>query len=560
MALDTTKVSTKNAQCQVIWFNWALSDEVAAESFDNLDVEGLAAANAYDISDHILSCNFTKQKGDPAGTFSVKLDSTLDWKDWIKPGEWILISMTQDGDLLKDASQKQVSNTVKKGDTKIAEFTLASKADIKPTKIRGVCYVERVSVDVSTGNDGEFIANYEITGRDYGVIYQETEIWYNEYLASIGGQLEALKAFMQLEQDFGVTAPITTLLKIIHTLFLSTDSPVLPSIRALVKKFAQDLGLVPQWLMPAQLLSFLSQPATKDSYYGNIPDLLVFSKTTVTIPIQDPLLNIKGNAWQRLKEYSVENLHELFTETDDNGKMHLYFRPIPWSQDTKGYPNLTHIKRFKELADSDASRVDLDSVDLISLNLGEDNHARYNHFLMEISGTDKQSPLPSLVLLKPLTPKGRNFPLQNKPSISRHGFKPMHTKIDALYVGVGLPKNGEASGTTLGQYNEVMVDYWGNFIFFESGTLVIQGMNQTKVGKVLKLGDNFPYNPNSIYYIEGYSDDFTVAPNGTGIWHQNIFVTHGLELVDLDLNGSPSGFSRKERLFSKGSSFVKKGK
>lgn len=556
MSIDTTKISTKNAQCQVIWFSWETSDEAASVAFDKVNASTLAKSKAYDISDHLLYCSFSKEMRDPAGTFTLKLDSTRDWKDWIKPGEWILISMTQDGDLLKETSDKEAAKTQKEGNTVVSEFPLASKSDIKKDKIRGICYVDRVAVDVSTGSEGEFIANYEISGRDYGVIYQETEIWYNEYLANTGASLETLRFLINSKPEFGITAPITYLLEVIHTLFLTTDNPKLTELREIVKKFSSELDLVPQWLLPAQMLDFIDQKATKDSYYGNIPDLLIFEKTTLTIPIKDPMLSIRGLAWDRLKEFSIESLHELFTETSDDGKMHLRFRPIPWSQDTAGYPNLTHITKFKALADDATSRVDLDSVDLISLNLGEDNHSRKNHFLVEAN--NQHSPQNSITLLQTNTPKKRTFPLQNKPSITRHGFRSMHSKIDSLYPGLGFFENGKVDSNALGQINEIMVDYWSNFVFFESGSLTIFGNNKTKVGKVLKLGENFPYNPNSVYYIEGYTDEYVVQANGAGTWQQTLVVTHGVELADL--SGPSAGFSRKDRLFSKGSSFIKKGK
>lgn len=548
-------------QCQVIWFKWDTPDEDVFEQVDLVDPGNLSKASAYDISRHIEYCSFSKSKSDPAGGFSLKLDSSRDWKDWIKPGEWLLILMTQDGDLFADSPANQEVATFQSAESGTSlEFVIAPN-EIKKDKIRGICYVDRVAVDVTTGDKGEFISNYQVTGRDFGVVYQDTELWYSQFLAETPF-LDSLKKANIESQPF---SSVTNLIRIAHGMFLATDSPAEP----LIKNLSDALDLPTQWLLPKPMLKLIGQMPDRDSYYGNLPDVLKLDETPVSIPIMNPLLHIQGNkAWEKLKEYSVEPLHELFTETDNEGKMHLYFRAIPWSLDPSGYPRLNHIKKFQDLVADDSSRIDLRAEQLLSLNLGEDNHSRYNHFLLELR-PDFMRSVSSLTLLSKPSAKGRKFPLVNKPSVTRHGFRPMHISLDSFFTGYfgnsdkNTKKNSETAADPVIDFNEVMYDYWSNFIFFESGTLEIVGLNSVKIGKVLKLDSSFQYNPNSVYYIEGYQDEFIVNGNGASSWTQSISVTHGIEEVDLDTksrtSGGSRGFSRKDREFSKTSTFHKKG-
>jgi hypothetical protein len=551
---NSASVKSQIPQCQVIWFPWITPDSDVYPTPDVVDPSDLSRTSSYDISKHLLSCSFSKEKSQPAGSFTLKLDNSRDWKDFIKPGEWMLILMTQDGDLFKDDSQQENIATLPRAAGGNVEFVTAPD-NIQTDKVRGIVYVERVAVSVDTGPDGQFIANYEISGKDFGIIYEATELWYSIFLNEIP-VLNGLHSYLKEQPN----ASVTNLIAISHDLYFGTENP----LRPLTATFSKQVDLETQWLLPKTLVKLLNQNPNTDPYYGNLPNLLKLDDTPATIPLINPIPMIGStNAWQKLKEFSLEPLHELFCETGDDGQMHLYFRAIPWSKDTSGYPNLNHIKKFQELANDANTSVEIFPRELISLSLGEDNHYRYNHFMFIAQPSYIQGTTDITQLLQP-TPKGRTFPLQNRPSVARHGFRPMHARIDAFFSGFtdgkkDALKNSPTASTPLTQFNEVLYDYWSNFVFFESGSLTLFGNNKVKVGKVLKLGKDFPYNPDSFYYIEGYSDDFTVGENGASEWKQTVYVTHGVEASDLDEGSRTSGFSRKSRPFTKDGTFIKRG-
>jgi hypothetical protein len=208
-----------------------------------------------------------------------------------------------------------------------------------------------------------------------------------------------------------------------------------------------------------------------------------------------------------------------------------------------------------------AVRVLLSPIELINLDLGEDDHARHNHFYTLTTPFYNQA-TSAIAQLSVPTIKGRKFPLANAPSISRNGFRPTAIELETFYVGFHEIGNTSQNKNNLGvsttyllEANELAFDYWNKFVFYESGSLTIYGRNEIKVGKVLYLDETFPYNPNSFYYIEGYDDEFTVLEQGAASWIQRVYVTHGMEADSLFPGGKSTN---KSRVFNKESSFIKK--
>jgi hypothetical protein len=82
-------------------------------------------------------------------------------------------------------------------------------------------------------------------------------------------------------------------------------------------------------------------------------------------------------------------------------------------------------------------------------------------------------------------------------------------------------------------YNELMLEYWNNAVFLESGSMNIVGNNGIKVGKVIEVEKDSPFNSEKLFYVEGYKDTFIVHENGVGEWIQTLNLTRGIEKQDL---------------------------
>jgi hypothetical protein len=291
------------------------------------------------------------------------------------------------------------------------------------------------------------------------------------------------------------------------------------------------------------------------TFYGEIKDLLNFDRSVLQIPIENPISTLSGNVWSSLKQYSVEPFTELFPELDSKGKMKLNMRGIPWAIDRKGYPSLNFIKSFQDLAKEDG--VKIDPVDLISYNLGEDSHNRYNHFLIKLQ-TTMLNPLSNISnYSNNQSITGKEYPHLIKPSISRHGVRLMHVDIDSFAAAFSKgtdAKGGEVDKPLLLEYSDLLVDYYRNSVFFETGTLNINGNNNIRIGKVLELGEGFQFDPEKLFYIEGYTDEFTIGGQGEAFWTQSIIVTRGVEKSVLS---NISGFGRREKPQTERADFIR---
>jgi hypothetical protein len=166
------------------------------------------------------------------------------------------------------------------------------------------------------------------------------------------------------------------------------------------------------------------------------------------------------------------------------------------------------------------------AIDVMDFNLGEDNHARYNSFLVTLS-TSLINTEDNIALLD-----GSGFPKNVQDSIKRYGFRPMHVTVDSI-VKNAERGDGKGNPKILREFNEVMYDYWNNAIFAESGEANIIGQNSIKIGKALNFDENTPYVFGKRYYIEGYTDTYSVDEKGAGIWTQTLMLTRGFEESDL---------------------------
>jgi hypothetical protein len=501
-----------NSQCKVVVYPWNsdLSD------VDISDAE-LSGAGRLDISSQIESVSFQKNTGNVAGSFSIQLTSSPnygsnDWKDIIKRGYWIVIWMSNDGDLILNP---QVGKNLTKNKKKEAH------------KIRCIGYVDRVAVQGATGEKREISIGFTVTGRDFGVVYENCDIWHNLF------KFDKIMLDSLATTKLNVTAIITLdeAMKIIHNLFYYPAN--IPGAKLNDKNSLLSIGL--QWLLPRQMLQDVGMDLTSvgtGTFWGNLPNIMEFSKTNANISINDPASFLNGNAWEQLKKISIPQFHELFAETRDDGTPRLVFRPIPWGIDQSGYPNnAPNITLYKDLK----PLVHVPALDILEYDMGEEDHARYNSFMALVtSGLMNVNNCISLL-------EGSEFPYNNFASIRRHGLRRMHVEVDSI-INNSLLANGQANSNALIEFNEILYDYWNNAVFAESGTVTKVGRNDTKIGKACTFRDDVPYLNGRRYYIEGYTDSFHVNEKGVGIWTQTLDLTYGFEQTDLQ---AKSGFANR---------------
>lgn len=478
----------KKAQCSFIVYDWDLKTPA-----DDATEDQLTASKRIFLANHVTAISFSKNMTSPSGTFEITLDNSKDWRSIVRRDSWATIYMSND----------QVIDLEGVPDSKY---------------VRSMCYIERVAERITEDEDGSQDVSYVVTGRDYGKIYEDTEIWFN-FFKFESMTAKSLSGLLKLENI------VTTdkLIEVGHKLFFSSKADIL--------KTAELSEIAKQWLLPKAMLQDLAlilRDNTDGPFYGHLFDLLKLSETNTTIPINDPLSAIEGtNAWSKLKEWSVEPLNELFVEMSEDGSPQLIYRPIPWGINQTGYPNLAHnIKLYKTLF---STGVHVSDEEITFVDVGEDAHNRYNHFFawssaMRFRQFDNVSELKGV--------KGasdREFPYVKKASVLRHGFKPMHTELNTITYSTKNSKNGNADRVKLHEYNEVLYDYWSPAVYFESGSVTIVGRNDVKLGKAIVF-DNTSKGKlaGKMFYIEGYSDEFVVEEDGSQTWFQTLQLTRGV--------------------------------
>jgi len=511
-------------QCKVVVYPW---QEILNDP--NLSDDKLAATTRLDISSQVQSVTYQKNMGSAAGSFSIQLTNspnygTNDWKDIIKRGYWVVIYMTNDGDLsLNPVVGPNISKNKKQ----------------EAKRIRCVGYVERVSVTGSTQENRSIDITYTVTGRDFGIVYEETNIWHNLFAFD----KIMLDSIAQTKLNITGNVRVHDALTLIHDLFYFPSK--IPGAKVNDNKSLLSIGL--QWLLPKEMLidiGFNLSGVTNGTYWGALPGVFKASPTGAGIAVEQPGDYLNGNAWDQLKRLSVAPFHELFTELDDNGLPRLIFRPIPWGIDQDKYPkNKQNIPLYKDIKEI----VTVPAVDLYDFDLGEDENSRYNSFLATVSTTLINTE-DNISLLT-----GKGFPKNNSASIRRHGFRPMHVTVDSIVKNEELG-NGSADQQQLTEFNEILYDYWNNAVFAESGSVTKLGTNDLKIGKVMKFKADVPYLSSKRYYIEGYTDTFIVGEKREREWTQEVNLTRGFEEADL---AAKKGFLSRNTTFTQSGSFIK---
>lgn len=502
---DNTRTKTITPECQIVVFNWKHDRNI-----EDLSVKELSEAYPHDISNYIKEVSFGKQMSSPSGQFQIVLENDRDWKQYIKKGSWCVIYMSNDGGLsLPDAPmryQVDIGNGLK-GD-------IAPINDLIPqsNKCRCIGYIDTIRAQGSVGEEkGEFDTTFVISGRDIGIVYEETEIWHNRIkfdttLLNTANTLVAASSIKTVDK----------LLNVMHRLFFSPEDIVNQDLK---NDSLTQIAL--QWLLPQPLFRILGIPFTKSgTYYGNIPNLLNLEPSKSTYPVESPLTSLNGVAWQRLKQFSIEPFHELYPELGNNGLPRLNFRPFPW--------RLTNGAKYKTLAPTvklfkDIERVKLSALDILNFDLGEDNHTRYNLFWSTIS-TSMVNIQTSNQLIGDNNAK-TGFPRVLQNSVRRHGLRLLYSEVNANIV-IGEER---ANPDLIRQYNELALEYWKDSHNFESGTLEIVGNNEIRLGKTVHIEKGAPYNSDKVLYIEGYEETFMIGEKGESSWTQSLFLTRGIE-------------------------------
>jgi len=495
-------------QCQIVVFRWKHKAERGTSNVQ------LAESVPFDISRYITEVSFQKHMDGPSGQFQITLPNDRDWRRYIEKGSWCIIYMSNNGDL---ALPKSPGGAFFGEDTDNLECDYVDIPELVPqvSNVRCIGYIDTVRAQGSVGDEkGEFDISFVVSGRDFGVVYEETEIWHNQFAFDA----TMLKAINNKIQNKGIKT-VDGLLELLHDLFYAPDKIVSEPL-----KNDSLSAAARQWLLPRNLFTALDMtPTGADTYFGNIPGIKNFRETKATYPVESPTALLNGVAWSRLKSHSIEPYHELFPELDDEGLPRLNFRVLPWrlTDDQKKFSDI--FPTMAKFADEENGIVELENVDIFEWDLGEDNHTRYNLFWSTINSS--MISIQTSTAMQGDTSSITGFPRLLQESIKRHGLRLLYSEVNANIV-IGKEK---ANPDLIRQFNELAMEFWERSHEYESGTMSVMGNNDVRVGKCVHVEEGSQYNSDKYFYIEGYEDRFSVDDKGAAEWVQSLFLTRGIE-------------------------------
>lgn len=572
-------------QCKAVWYQWANELGASPPAIGPIPVpipsNMLSKARAYDISNHIETFSFSKGMGNAAGSFSLTLQNSFDWPRWMRPGQWICVYLTGDGDLPLPAENTGGQGTALLGlaasagplasgllsqffkptpDLPLPKGPTPEQTMVMKPKLRCMGIIQRVAIRSITTADGASETVFTITGKDFGTVYEETELWFN---ASNADGASFSNTVHSIAQQF--TRNLTELLNKWYDIFLNPSNELVTSITS-VKSFFPV-----QWVLPDQMvkdLGFEINPAGQGTF-GDLAGVREFSPTVFENPDPMPLAGLQGHCWDRLKTLSQPEFHELFTELSDEGNPKLIFRPIPWANNKDKYPVIgSKMMSYKDLgkgtpvstpaslsssigslssltaavsaaaqsvnvslpADARTTHaVPVTAKEVESFDLGPDYHARSNFFLVDAM-QHSMAQINSFALTAK-DPSGP-WPLRDEADIKRHGFRPRFVNINTFTLS-----NGHLFGTSpavdfMKEANHLLKDLWADAEDYYSGTMTLAGgRNEVKLGKVITTDTSFSGQGinEMMFYIEGYSDTFSVNVDGICSWTQSLNLTRGVQ-------------------------------
>jgi len=431
---------------------------VVVYSYRNRVVTGSVAettSNRIEIQKEMLSYEYTKNIGSPSGSFTFQVTANKNWKAVISPGDWVVVYLSNEG----KEHKRLLGN------------------------------VDRVSQFTTRNDKGLLETSYVISGRDFGKVFETTNIWFHP--------LNTTKLILPVILLKG--SPDTLINKLLG-LFLGKDIP----IKALLKQ----IQLFQYQVLPIGLA--LELGATGISFYD------ILQKNTQKLQgkkVIDNLSTIQGDIWSILKSNSNDVVNELYTELID-GKPTITLRTKPFAKKSITNGPTSDINYFLDL-----DQVIVKGADIIGSDLGTSDEDRFNLFLM----TANADFLGVSQLASQLRP---NWPNIQQASIQRYGLRIMYVDTDfALVSGDG--KNEKIKPELLREWNELLYHFYNNAIFLEAGTIELEKANPNiKVGKTLIIQQS-QINQNKIFYIEGYSDNWSYPGN----WKQSLQLTRGQYLV-----------------------------
>jgi hypothetical protein len=450
------------------------------------------------IEDDIQKLQISKSIESSSGTFNVTLLPSKNWKQFISPGDWVMIFLD---DVQKDASKYYKENV----DTK--NLVLVGSID-------------RVSRSVSKNEDTDRVElRYNISGRNFGKVFEETDIWFDPYQL----QNETLNRVILPNAGLELVGNPSKMCKQLINVFLGKGEQFSTGR-------TKDLG---NWVIPKSLALMLGSKNTDKAKFFDVLNVKIEDNLPGFKQRQMITLNSNGGLHSMLKRCSNDLVNEIYYEehrTKDGVKPTVFLKPRPINtpffeshcgSDASAKAALKKlngkVKTLQKLADE--SFIEISPSEIIYENIGKDDHSRFNMFwLRPVNNLEHHFAYAADVNSQ----KSINNPTINIPSIERYGLKRFDQVLEFCHT---TDKGGTAS-PEIELWKAFMVQvydmHYANHLY-EAGTIECTGVLEAELGKALIVKSQQAEVPDKVYFIEGYEHKWSF-PNK---WTTMFTVTHG---------------------------------
>ena len=477
-----------------------------------------------DISETITSWNYTKSIDNAAGAFEISLKPNADPTGAIRSGDWIQINYK------KDQHEKFA---------------------------RCIGMIDRVSKSIQTLQDGRRNVKYKISGRDIGKVFSDMTVFLDKYTVSKSSLLSVGDAWRKL-----LSAKARN--------FSGSPDEV---VKGLINQFLGNATgnwptTLKQFYVPNELVSSVGKSPTErkaakalNMAFAGLGDLFSPSKKSILslLSLEGIQQNISGGAfkldtvmqliqsqanfWQILKSCQNPLMNEMFLELNKDGVPTFYFRVIPFIDDAnKKY--LSTWKKWKQKRET-LPGVGIIDGQIINMDLGQSDHERYNYFFLQVNSGNENSSL--------FIPMDTHI---NETSIRRYGVKPHIKSADYAYLAnfKSTGKEGKDFYDVVKEWNDFLYAIYNNNPYYESGTVIIKGNPEIRVGSNLVI--EYDKKNKYSYYIEGYTDTWEIGEQGAPHYVTTVTVTRGYKLSDK----SYINFEKEDKVIKGGVTFIKNKK
>jgi len=493
------------------------------------------------LEKEIVELRTSKSIRQASGTFDITLLPTVNWKQKLAPGDWVVVYLFKTA---AEAGAFDPNNPSNKNIIMLGNIDRVARSKQRDEQ------TDKITV------------RYNVSGRDFGKVFDETNVWFDPYTP----QGFLLKKFdgLLVTQGLGFKGNPSELCNSFLDIFIGPNGADL-SKTGLGRTRTDSLE---QWRIPQEMKSLFADPLSASGFnelkyprpegpdvpepevgfIGTGPnefssswlDEILVRKIESDLPgyrFRSQLVpGSSGGIWGPIKENSNKLTNDVFLDMTRTSAGHaqpsITLRPRPCSiffEDPTGKLN-GKTNTLQDLAYDEA--IKMDPANIKFENLGKDGQTRFNMIWLDPVQSKKKE-------INSYAHMANSKPLTQAESVRRHGLKRLHQQLHFVYAQGGTQSGLDVNINLFKSFAHLVYDLHAYNHLYDTGSMTTVGEGKAELGKVLKVPTDVEFSSPRIYYVEGYQHHWTFP----GQWETEWSLTMGqfdhlgapfIDLIDED--------------------------